>query len=133
LPPAPTASAPMSPATLFRAAQAARSRGDRHRAIQLYRQLQARHPDSREAAISKVSLAALMAEDEPGNALSEYDAYLDDDPKGALAEEALAGRARSLSRLGRDREARAAWRQLLRDHPGSFHAAEARRALAAKP
>jgi len=119
------------PADLFHAANQARREGDASRAIELYRGLQSRFPGSDEARLSRATLAQLMLDrGDATSALEGFDQYLSQG--GALlGEEALVGRALSLSKLGdRDREI-TAWREVLRRFPGSVHARLARSRLGA--
>ena len=58
------------------------------------------------------------------------DSYLDAQTKGALAEAALAGRARALGALGRALEEAAAWRRLLQQIPNTVHRSRAEQRLA---
>ncbi|MBK7582977.1 MAG: tetratricopeptide repeat protein [Myxococcales bacterium] len=129
--PSSSAGAPPSAASLFsRANQARRDRHDAD-AIRLYRELQRRYPDSREASASRVTLGQLLLDrTAPSEALGEFERYLEKSP-GEVSEEALAGRARALGKLGRASEERAAWQTLLQRYPSSLHAAEAKRRLAA--
>lgn len=126
-PPEPSRSA----SELLRDASAARRRGELAEAASLYRELQGRFPSSRETAVSRVAYGRLLL-DQRGDAaaaLAQFDRYLAGGGGGALAEEARAGRALSLARLGRQAESRAAWRDLLTHHPDSVHAERARRAI----
>lgn len=131
--PAPSAgaAAPLpSAAELFaRANQARRDKKDAE-AIRSYRELQRRYPDSREARASRVVLGQLLLDrTDAKEAVGEFDSYLQSTP-GAVTEEALVGRARSLGKLGKTAEERATWQELLRRYPASVHAAEAKKRLA---
>jgi len=127
--PAPSAS-PTSAPELFARANAARRAKSYDEAIRLYRELQQRYPDSREAQASRVTLGQLLLDHtDAKQALGEFDGYLAKSG-GTVSEEALVGRARSLDKLGKQTEARAAWQELLRRYPSSVHAAEARSKLA---
>jgi TolA-binding protein len=97
--------------------------------VRLYRELLARHPAASEAGATRMALGRLLLDDgDATSALSLFDEYLAAaDP--ALREEAMADRARSLERLGREREERAAWSQLLESYPQSIHATRARARL----
>ena len=91
-----------------------------------------RYSGTREEIVGRALYGQLLLDqlDEPGRALTMFERYLAADPSGALAEEARLGRAQALRRLGRARDERAAWLELLREHPGSVHAAAAQTRLA---
>jgi TolA-binding protein len=118
-----------SASTLFDDANAARRRGRMLEAAGLYRDLQARFPASAEARLS-VAVVARMQLDlgETASAASGFAAYLATGDR-ALREEAMAGRAIALGRLGRTSDESAAWRELLRAYPGSSYAKVARSRL----
>ncbi|MFO0571918.1 MAG: outer membrane protein assembly factor BamD [Polyangiaceae bacterium] len=123
---------PPSAAELFASANQARRDKNDAEAIRLYRNLQARYPESREAKASRVMLGQLMLDKkDPNEALGEFDKYLKEGSKGAVTEEAIVGRALSLQKLGRTADERAAWQELLAKFPGSVHAAQAKQRLAA--
>lgn len=130
-PPASIATPPAAPADasgLFAEAGAARRAGEHGRAAALYRDLVSRFPASSEAASARIALGRMLLDDgDASGALAEFDAYLL--VGGALAEEAMAGRARALGRLGRAAEERAAWTTLLSARPRSIHAERARARL----
>ena len=67
---------------------------------------------------------------EPAAALHAFDRYLGRRPDGALAPEALFGRARALRQLGRQQDEIDAWRRLLRAFPGSVYESAGRQRLA---
>jgi TolA-binding protein len=128
-PPAPTE----TPARVFQAAERARRSGDATEADRLYGQLATDFPRSREEIAARALHGQLLL-DELGRAeeaLAWFDAYLRAAPRGALAEEARAGRAEAFGRLARRDEEAAAWSDLLASHPGSLHGARARARLAA--
>ncbi len=130
--PAPSA-APAAPsaAELFARANAARRAKRDAEAVRLYRELQQRYPESREAQASRVTLGQLLLDrTDAKEALGEFDGYLSKSG-GPVSEEALVGRARALDKLGKRAEARAAWQELLKRYPGSVHATEARTRLGA--
>jgi TolA-binding protein len=120
-----------APQILRRAEQArtARRWADASRAFE---DLGRRYPGTREEVVGRALYGQLLLDQlgEPGRALTMFERYLAVDPSGALAEEARLGRAQALRRLGRSREERSAWLELLREHPGSVHAAAARTRLA---
>lgn len=118
---------------LFQAAERARRRGDSTEADRLYAQLASDFPRSREEIVARALRGQLLL-DELGNAaeaLASFDAYLSAAPRGALGEEARAGRAEAFGRLARRREEAAAWTELLASYPGSLYAPRARERLAA--
>jgi anti-sigma factor RsiW len=115
-------------AELFAEANEARRERSVNEAVRLYRELERRHPSSPETAVSRVALGRLLldrAADARG-ALRQFDAYLADPAQRGLREEALVGRALALGRLGREPEARAAWRMLLAEFPDSVNAERGR-------
>jgi TolA-binding protein len=119
-----------SAADLFAAANAARGVRDLRGAVTRYRLLQARYPGSTEAQVSYVSAGDLLAQlAAPAEALAQFDRYLATRPAGALAPEALFGRARSLQAQDRRADETEAWRDLLRRFPGSIYEVAARRRL----
>jgi hypothetical protein len=122
----------VDPDALLRAANQARRERAFAEADRLYTDLQARFPGSRAARTSRVPHARLLLDtlDRPADALNSFSAYLDADPRGTLSEEALVGQAQALRRLGRDANARDAWRSLLARFPESVHAPTARDQIA---
>ena len=127
--PVPSASQ-LGPEALFAQANAARRAGHHEEAIRLYRKLQQKYPDSREASLSHATLGQLLLDTkDPSAAVSEFDHYLQNHPSGEVTEEVLASRARSLERLGKRADERAAWQALLAAFPRSAHAAHARQRL----
>jgi hypothetical protein len=119
----------ISASTLFDDANAARHRGNTVEAAGLYRDLQARFPESQEARLS-IAVVARMQLDlgETTAAASEFEAYLATGD-GALREEAMAGRAIALGRLGRTAAEIEVWRDLLRAYPLSGYAGVARKRM----
>ena len=119
-----------SAAALFDRASDLRHQGRIDQAIDTYRILQHRYPQTREASLSFAVVGRLQLErDRAGQALSQFDRYLKQNAE--VAEEALAGRAEALRRLGRPREEDAAWRLLLTRFPASVYAAQAHARLTA--
>lgn len=117
---------PDGPAPLFTAEADARRRGDGARVLELHAQLVARYPQSREAQVSRMMVARmLMDRGDAAGALSGFDAYLRNG-SGELREDALAGRATALDRLGRTDEGRRAWMALLDQYPNTAYGAHAR-------
>jgi TolA-binding protein len=123
--------APLEDASrLFGEASASRRNGDHEAARAAYRTLIARYPSSVEARESLEALGRMLLDDgDAAGALNSFDAYLGHG--GALAEEAMLGRASALQRLGRVEEERNAWATILETYPDSVHADRARRRLAA--
>src|SRR6185369_171447 len=101
-------------------------------ASRLYGELARSFPGTREDIVARALHGQLLLDrlGRPARALALFEAYLNAEPAGTLAEEARLGRARSLERLGRPSEERSAWFELLRAHPRSIHAAAARARLA---
>jgi len=118
------------PARLFSQANGARRRGELDRSLGIYQELQARFPGSPEAMLSHVMVGRLqLGRGANTLALAEFGRYLKAEPGGALAQEALEGKARALQRLGRVAEQRAAYQELLRRYPTSIYARTARERL----
>lgn len=112
--------------TLFDKESDARRSGDYERAIALHSDLVTRFPDSKEAQVSRVTIARMLLDrGDASSALVGFDAYLKHGG-GELSEEARLGRATALERLGRKEEARAAWQALLDAHPDGPYAAQAK-------
>ena len=120
------------PDALLRAANQARRARAFAEADRLYTDLQVRFPESRAARTSRVPHARLLLDtlDRPAEALDAFAAYLAADPRGTLSEEALVGQAQALGRLGREADARDAWRSLLGRFPESVHAPTAHSRIA---
>ncbi|MEM9067894.1 MAG: tetratricopeptide repeat protein [Myxococcota bacterium] len=118
-----------SASALFERANAARRAGERAQAIRLYRQVIRIEPRGERGLTSRVNLGRLLFRGQPRAALRQFQAYLRARPSGALAEEALVGKARALGRLGRGAEELEVWRELLRRFPNSVHTARARQRL----
>lgn len=120
-----------SPVSLFAAANLARRQGELGTATKLYRLLQARFPASDEARLSLVTFAKLELDRGNGAAaLASFDQYVSR-AEGPLEAEALVGRATALERLGRRRDAAAAWRTVAERYPGSTYARQANERLSA--
>jgi outer membrane protein assembly factor BamD (BamD/ComL family) len=118
-------------AQLFGAAERARGDGDWEEARHLFGALASRFRGTREELTARVLRGQMLLDalDEPAAALRAFELYLRDEPTGALAEEALVGRAQALRRLGRAADEAEAWRELLALHPRSVHAEVARERL----
>jgi hypothetical protein len=119
----------LSPAELFARANEKRRRSDLRAAEADYHLLLDQAPSSREALLSLVILGHMLEDREPVAALALFERYLDLAGGGALAEEARTSRARILSKLGKQRDAASAWRELLARHPDTVHRTEAEAAL----
>jgi tetratricopeptide (TPR) repeat protein len=115
--------------TLFHRANSARREGLSSEALSNYERLRAEFPTSAEARLALV-LAARMHLDSGrlGDAVAGFDSYIATRDR-SLREQALAGRALALGRLGRTREELAAWQNLLRDYPDSSYATVASQRL----
>jgi hypothetical protein len=119
---------PQSAHALFARANRARSSQRSQEAIDLYRLLQKSHPGSAEALTSRVALGRLLlADGDHTGALAEFDRQLA--AGGALAEEALLWRARTLQRMGNSTAEQQAFRLLLERYPNSAYEPEARSRL----
>jgi TolA-binding protein len=119
-----------TPAELFAEANAARRARDLRRASDLYLALDRRFPESAEAPVALVSAGDLLSRlGEPAAALQAFDRYLDRRPSGALAPEALFGRARALRQLARRQDEVDTWRRLLDTFPGSIYESAGRQRL----
>lgn len=118
---------------LLRRAEQARTARQWRDASRAYTELGRRYPGTREEIVGRALHGQLLLDHlgEPRRALAMFELYLAVDPFGALAEEARLGRAQALRMLGRPDEERSAWRDLLREYPGSVHGPAARRRLAA--
>jgi hypothetical protein len=88
-------------------------------ALALYEQLRATYPASAEARTVLVTMGKLELDlGRSDRALRRFDTYLREG--GTLVREALAGKARALRALGRDRDERRAIQQYLAAHPDGF-------------
>lgn len=119
------ASRPASdPAALLVQARARLGEGDERGAAKVYSMLIDAHPSSAEAQAARVSLGQLrLAGGRPKAALALFDRYLQ--RGGPLTEEALWGKIKALSALGRDEELAAAVDRLVHDLPRSVYRARA--------
>jgi TolA-binding protein len=79
------------------------------------------YPESPQANISRVALGRLYTcrWARPQQAVAAFGRYLDANPDGPLAEEALAGKAQSHDELNQAEAAAAAWQELQRRFPSS--------------
>ena len=107
-------------ASLFARALSEREQGRTSVAAATFRSLQNRFSQTPQAVLSWVSLAdLLLGTGDAGAALVAFDKYLAAAPSGTLVPEALLGKARALSALGRASEADAVWREISRRYPES--------------
>lgn len=114
---------------LFREANAARRAGDVAVARALYLRLERDFPTSDEARLAHISLGnLLLAMGRAAEAEQQFASYLGGRP--ALTQEALVGRAQSLTALGRSAEEQRVWQALLHDYPSSVYAGRAKQRLA---
>jgi TolA-binding protein len=128
------AASSLTPASLLRQAGEARKEGHGERALVLYRRLQRDFSGSPEAALSRVPVGNLLLEGgRVREARVEFERYLAASPDGVLVAEALYGRARSLTALGKSAEALRAWQRLVREFPSSAYVPLARRRIAESP
>ena len=107
-------------AAVFVRAVKERAQGRTRAAIATFRGLQQQFPQTPEALVSQVSLGDLLLDGgDAAAALAAFDAYLGVLPSGPLATEALLGKARALSALGRATEADTIGREIARRFPDS--------------
>lgn len=116
-----------SAADLLRDANESRRQGEFKAADRLFRQLTRKYPGSREERLARVTHGKLLLDKlgRADDALVRFEQYLDDQPRGTLAEEALVGRAKAARKLGRSGVELEAWQQLLDRFPRSAHAPKA--------
>jgi hypothetical protein len=119
----------VGPAELFETLSAARRAGEYARVLDTDRDLEQHYPTSREAQVCRAIVGRLLLDrGDPGGALAKFDSYLANGA-GDLGEEAMAGRAMALDRLGRSDDAVRAWAALAAAFPNSAYAARARARL----
>jgi hypothetical protein len=112
----------------------ARLSGHGRDASHAYRTLRSRHPSSRAAARAAFRLGRLPGA--AGGASSDaswFAAYLEEQPKGALAEAALGRMLEAEVQSGDAARARALARKYVEQHPAGAHADQARKILGAQP
>lgn len=127
----PRAPPSLSAAQLLEQANQARRASEARRALALYDRLFRQYPRSREATTARVSAGRLYLDQGKGRAaLKQFRKYLSAEPRGSLAEEAAAGQALALGKLGDTAAELNAWQTLLDKHPGSVHATRAKRRIA---
>ena len=124
-PPVVAPAAPTTAAALFESANTARRMGDAATALSRYDALDRQFPGTQEARLAKATTAKLLLDrGDAVGALSRFDAYLaSGSPE--LREEAMAGRATALERLGRGDDEARAWAALLATYPRTPYAAHA--------
>lgn len=118
--------APTSASGLFESANTARRAGDARTALARYDALGEQFPGTREARVAKATAGRLLLDrGDAAGALARFDAYLASG-SSELREEAMAGRATALARLGREDDEARAWGALLAAYPSTPYAAHAR-------
>ena len=123
---APVAPAPSTASALFDSANAARRDGDTATALARYDALDKQFPQTAEARVAKATTGKLLLDrGDAAGALARFDAYLASGA-GELREEAMAGRATALERLGRVDDEVRAWAALLAAYPGTPYAVHAK-------
>jgi hypothetical protein len=111
-------------------ARSLRASGDFRRAAEVYRKIHAANPQSPSGRAALVSLGELrLSLNDAKGALSAFDSYLA--RGGALAQEALFGRARALRTLNRPADERAAIDRFLAAYPDAPQSRVLRSRLAA--
>jgi anti-sigma factor RsiW len=127
-PPLPRHVLHLTAAELFERARELGRAGKFDAAVAIHLRLQRLYPNSPEAGLSSALAGRLLLDrDRPADALAQFDRHLA--RGGSADEEALAGRAASLQKLGRHVQEAIAWRALLERHPGSVYADRARARL----
>lgn len=122
--------APAAPPDMLGYARSLRASGDYRRAADVYRRIHAANPQSSTGRAALVSLGELLLSlNDAQGALGAFDSYLVGG--GALAQEALFGRARALRTLQRPAEERAAIDRFLAAYPNSPQSRVLRSRLAA--
>jgi hypothetical protein len=124
---------PTTASGLFESANTARRSGDTMTALARYDALEAQFPATREARVAKATTGKLLLDrgDSVG-ALARFDAYIASG-SSELREEAMAGRATALERLGRGDEEARAWSALVATYPATPYGTHARSRIAASP
>lgn len=122
--------APAAPPDMLGYARSLRASGDFRRAADVYRRIHAANPQSPTGRAALVSLGELLLSlNDARGALSAFDSYLVGG--GALAQEALFGRARALRALKQPAEERAAIDRFLAAYPNAPQSRVLRSRLAA--
>ena len=104
-------------------------------AAKVYEEVVRRYPASNDARTSYVSMGQLYLEKlkRPRRALRHFTRYLKQDDTGALAQEALYGKARALRKLGQKSDERTVLEELLAKYPKGLYAKLARKRIIALP
>jgi TolA-binding protein len=120
-----------TPDDILARAQALRKQRDWNGAAGAYKQLVAQYPGSGQARTARVSLGVIQLGHlgQPGQALRNFEAYLSAAPTGALAPEALYGRASAYRAQGRTDLEAAALGDLVARFPASLRVPAARARL----
>ncbi|HVT08308.1 MAG TPA: tetratricopeptide repeat protein [Polyangia bacterium] len=128
--PAPRAARPApSASALFEEASALRDQNRPQQAVAVFRRLQRLYPHARETRLSFALAGRLLLDGgQPAQALAQFDQHLA--RNGEASEEALAGRATALGKMGRHSAESDTWRALLDAYPKTVYAPLARRRLA---
>ncbi len=122
----------LSAEDLFSRANAERRAGRMRESLGAYEELLARFPGSSEAQVARVSLGnLLLTRGNAARALTLFDTHLS--RGGALAEEALYGKARALHALGRTADEQKVWQTLKSRYPNSIYARAAQSPAAPAP
>jgi hypothetical protein len=118
-----------SASSLFEEASALRDRNRPDQAVAVFRRLQRLYPTARETRLSFALAGRLLLDGgRPEQALAQFDQHLAQ--RGEASEEALAGRANALGRMGRGAAESETWRTLLDEYPNTVYAPRAKRRLA---
>ena len=126
VPSAAPAAVPSTASGLFDSANAARRDGDTATALARYDALDKQFPQTAEARVAKATTGKLLLDrGDAAGALARFDAYLASSAT-ELREEAMAGRATALERLGRSDDEVRAWAALLAAYPGTPYAVHAK-------
>lgn len=116
--------------SLFHDANALRRANQARRAIAVYQRLQELFPGSAEAQLSELSLGRLFLAKRPAAALRHFQGALSARAASSVHVEALYGKGLALKSLGRLKEERQVWEQLLREFPSCPYVVHAKRRLA---
>ena len=119
-----------SASSLFEEASALRAQNRPGEAVAVFRRLQRLYPRARETRLSYALAGRLLLDGgHPAQALAQFDEHLAQ--RGEASEEALAGRATALGRMGRHSAESETWRTLLDEYPKTVYAPLAKSRLAA--
>ena len=118
-----------SAASLFEQASALRDQNKSAQAVAVFRHLQRLYPTARETRLSFALAGRLLLDSgHPAQAMAQFDQHLAQ--RGEAAEEALAGRATALGRMGLPAAESDTWRMLLDEYPDTVYAPHAKSRLA---